>query len=54
MSAGDGGDRFQGFGTLCARRAGAGDAIATKEKEDVGGVGVRNGLMDKELNERVS
>jgi hypothetical protein len=54
MSAGDGGGSlFQEFSTLCAR-TGAGDAIATKEKEDVGGVGVRNGLMDKELNERVS
>jgi hypothetical protein len=53
MSAGDGGRRFQGFGTLCAR-AGAGDAIATKKKEDVGGVRVRIGLMEKELDERVS
>jgi hypothetical protein len=38
---------------LCTQ-VGAGDAIATKEKEDVGGVGVRIGLMDKELNERAS
>jgi hypothetical protein len=52
MSAVDGGGRFQGFGTLCAR-AGAGDAIATKEKEDVGGVGVRIVLMDKEWNKSV-
>jgi hypothetical protein len=52
MSAVDGGGRFQGFGTLCAR-AGAGDAIATKEKENVDGVGVRIELMEKELNERV-
>ena len=53
MSAVGGGVGFQGFGAL-STRAGAGGAIATKENRDVGGVGIRIGLMGKALNRRVS